>query len=93
LVRALTSISESAREHERILQQVDIAVAEPRAAALVVALLPIVGLGMGSLLGSSPITWLFDTTPGRLVFVAALVLEVAGCWWAWRIVRGVVDSI
>ena len=93
LVRALTSIADSAREHERILQQVDIAVAEPRAAALVVAILPIVGLGMGSLLGSNPLSWLIGTMIGRLVLLAALTLEVVGCWWAWRIIRGVAEPL
>jgi tight adherence protein B len=93
LVRALTSIADSAREHERILQQIDIAVAEPRAAAMVVAVLPIIGLGMGSLLGSSPLTWLIATTIGRCVLASALALEVIGSWWAWRIIRGVAEPV
>ncbi len=91
LVASLHSISESARERERILQHIEVAVAEPRAAALVVALLPIVGLGMGSLLGSDPVHWLVGTTVGRLVLLVALTLEGVGCLWSWRIIRSVAE--
>jgi len=92
LVKSLCSISESARDRERILAQVEVAIAEPRAAALVVALLPIVGLGMGSLLGSHPLHWLLETTVGRLVLLTAVILEAAGSLWAWRIIRSATES-
>ena len=91
LVKSLQSISDSARERERILQHVEVAIAEPRAAALVVALLPIVGLGMGSLLGAEPLHWLFGTSAGRLVTLVALTLEGLGCLWSWQIVRSVAE--
>lgn len=91
LVKSLSSISESARERERIRQQVEVAIAEPRAAALVVAVLPVVGLGMGSLLGANPLGWLMYTTVGRLILLGAISLEALGCWWAWRIIRSVAE--
>jgi len=91
LVKSLTSISESARERERMRQQVDVAVAEPRAAALVVAVLPVIGLGMGSLLGANPLGWLMYTTVGRLMLLGAITLEALGCWWSWHIIRSVAE--
>jgi tight adherence protein B len=92
LVAALTSIADSARDQERILQGVEVAVAEPKAAAAVVAALPIVGLGMGSMLGSSPLGWLVGTGLGRAILVVAIALELVGCWWSLRIIRAVADS-
>ncbi len=91
LVKALTSIAESARARERNRQAVEVAVAEPRAAALVVALLPGVGLGMGSMLGSSPFGWLLGTTIGRVILLSAMCLELLGCWWSWHIIQKVRD--
>ena len=91
LVKSLSSISESARERERMLQQVEVAIAEPRAAAAVVAVLPAIGLGMGSLLGANPLGWLINTTVGRLILLSAITLEVVGCLWAWRIIRSVAE--
>lgn len=91
LVQSLSALSQSARERERMAEQLQIAIAEPRAAAVVVALLPVVGLGMGSLLGAHPLTWLLSTTIGHLVILFAVVLEGAGCLWAWLIIRSAGD--
>ena len=74
-----------------MLQQVEVAIAEPRAAAAVVAVLPAIGLGMGSLLGANPLGWLINTTVGRLILLSAITLEVVGCLWAWRIIRSVAE--
>jgi tight adherence protein B len=49
------------------------------------ALLPLVGIGFGMMLGSDPLAWLLGTTPGRLCLLAGLVLTAAGTLWTGRI--------
>ncbi len=85
LAASLASLAESARERERIRRDPHAAVAEPRATAVVLAALPIVGLGLGAVLGAQPWAWLLGTSWGRLVLVAGLALEGVGAAWAWRI--------
>jgi Flp pilus assembly protein TadB len=45
------------------------------------------------MLGADPLTWLLTTTPGRLVLVAGIALDLVGVAWAWRIVRGLEGSV
>ncbi|WP_030898466.1 type II secretion system F family protein [Streptomyces sp. NRRL F-5126] len=53
----------------------------------VLALLPGVGLGLGSAMGAHPLTILLHTPAGFACLVAGALLESAGLWWAGRIVR------
>ena len=59
--------------------------AEPRATAVVLAGLPLLGLVMGTALGADPLAWLLGTVAGRSVLALGVLLEVVGAWWAWRI--------
>jgi tight adherence protein B len=59
--------------------------AEPRATAVVLSLLPLLGLGLGAVLGADPLAWLLGSRAGLVVLAAGLALEAVGAWWAWRI--------
>jgi tight adherence protein B len=85
LAAALLSLADSARAAERVRRELHAGLAEPRATALVLAALPLVGLGMGIGLGADPLDWLLGTTAGRGVLALGIALEAAGAWWAWRI--------
>jgi tight adherence protein B len=63
--------------------------AGPKATARVLALLPAVGLLLGSGLGGSPVAWLLGTPLGWLMLALGLGLEAVGLWWVRRLVRGV----
>lgn len=63
------------------------ALAGPRATARMLALLPVLGIGLGSLLGTQPLSWLLG--PGIPAFIAGGVLAGVGAWWTHRITSGV----
>jgi tight adherence protein B len=85
LAAALTTLADSAREGQRVRDELRAGLAEPRATAVVLACLPLLGLALGSLLGADPVAWLFGSRAGLLVLAAGLALEAAGACWAWRI--------
>jgi tight adherence protein B len=85
LASSLATLADSARETERIRGELRAGLAEPRATALVLAALPLLGLALGSALGADPWHWLLGSPAGLVVLVAAIALEAVGTWWAWRI--------
>lgn len=85
LAASLATLSDAGRENERLHRELRAGLAEPRATALVLAALPVVGLGLGSLLGAAPLPWLVGSAVGLAVLAAGAALEVLGAWWAWRI--------
>lgn len=54
---------------------------------VLLALLPVAGLGMGWALGADPLDVLFHTPGGIACLAAGGLLEAAGLFWAGRIVR------
>lgn len=85
LADALLTLADAARAGERVRRELHAGLAEPRATALVLAGLPLLGLAFGILLGADPLGWLLGSTPGRAVLLAGAGLEALGAWWAWRI--------
>ncbi|WP_406510782.1 type II secretion system F family protein [Streptomyces sp. NBC_00212] len=61
--------------------------AGPRTTVLLLALLPALGLVLGTAMGASPLRVLLHSAAGFGCLLVAGVLEVAGVWWAARIVR------
>jgi tight adherence protein B len=60
--------------------------AAPRATVRLLAFLPVVGIAMGYMLGANPLAWFVDTGIGKVTFLAAGGLTIAGSWWSHRIV-------
>ncbi|MFG3094873.1 type II secretion system F family protein [Streptomyces sp. NPDC048202] len=59
-----------------------------RATALLLAVLPLLGLLLGAAMGADPLRVLLHTGAGLGCLVAGALFEGAGVWWAARIVRG-----
>ena len=93
LAAALGSLADAAREADAVRAELRVGVAEPRATAVVLALLPLAGAALGWLLGADPLAWLLGTAPGRLVLLGGIALDLVGAAWAWRIVRGLEESV
>ena len=85
LAASLTVLADAARDTERVRNELRAGVAEPRATAIVLATLPLLGVALGTALGAEPVPWLLGSAPGRVVLAAGLALEVVGAWWSWRI--------
>ncbi|MFF7338769.1 type II secretion system F family protein [Streptomyces sp. NPDC008163] len=54
---------------------------------VVLALLPVVGLGLGAAMGADPLRVLLHSTAGLVCLVTGGLLEACGLFWAARIVR------
>ncbi|MEU6774222.1 type II secretion system F family protein [Streptomyces sp. NPDC046759] len=59
-----------------------------RATTVLLAVLPALGLLLGSAMGADPLRVLLHTGAGLGCLAAGSAFEVAGAWWAVRIVRG-----
>lgn len=89
LADSLRTVAASARAAEEVRVEMEGQLAGPRATARMLSLLPVVGIALGSLMGSDPLTWLLGTLPGRLCLAAGLVLTAIGTWWTGRIAASV----
>jgi tight adherence protein B len=85
----MRQVAASARAAEDVRVELEGQLAGPRATARVLAALPLVGLGLGIMLGSDPLSWLLTTVPGRLCFGTGAVLTTVGMWWTSRIALSV----
>ncbi|WP_375497680.1 type II secretion system F family protein [uncultured Jatrophihabitans sp.] len=66
---------------------VTVALAGPRASAALVALLPVLGLGLGTAMGASPVGILSGSSAGRLLCLVGVVLDVSGVLWIRTVLR------
>lgn len=86
---AARNLGHAAMDRERARRELASEMAGPRATAKVLALLPAVGLLLGSGFGGSPWTWLTTTGPGLMILGLGLVLEFLGLAWVQWLVRRV----
>jgi tight adherence protein B len=66
--------------------------AGPRATAVMLACLPVLGLLLGAALGADPLYVLLHTGAGLGCLLLGGVLEGVGVWWVLRIVRGAEET-
>lgn len=66
-------------------RQVHARMAGPRASAMVLAVLPVVGVLLGEFSGARPFHVLTSTTAGQFLLALGAVLGAAGVWWTQRI--------
>ena len=86
LAEALDRVADSLRALADADRQVDLAIAGPIATARIVAALPLLGIGMGLLIGADPLGVLFGTVPGAVGGARGAVLLTIGIRWNGRLV-------
>jgi tight adherence protein B len=91
----LADIIENLARHERDAAEARVelraSLAGPKATARMLAFLPLLGVGLGYLLGADPITWFFSDPLGPPMLIAGAVFTGAGVLWTRRI-TGQVES-
>jgi tight adherence protein B len=83
------AVEDDLRARRRHRLELRAAVAAPKASALLLAGLPVLGLAMGSGVGADPWGVLTTTGTGQVLLVAGVALELAGLAWTGRLVRRV----
>ncbi|HSV67072.1 MAG TPA: type II secretion system F family protein [Mycobacteriales bacterium] len=87
LSTVLDQAERAARDRQRHDHQLAALLAGPRATAVLLAALPVVGLALGVAMGAHPLAVLLGTAAGQGALVAGVLLEMAGLAWTERIVR------
>lgn len=88
----LTRMAEALDDEIHASDARDSAVAGPRATARILATLPVIGLGLGALLGTDPWGVLTGTPWGRASFLGGAILALGGALWSRRLVRAAVSG-
>ena len=81
----LDRITRSQRAEQEIRREVASALAAPQATARMLALLPLLGLGLGAGLGGNPVGLLLETGFGLICLFCGTALASAGLWWVERL--------
>jgi len=87
LAAVAAAVEDDLRAAQRLRQELRTATAGPRASAMLLAGLPLVGLAMGNGVGADPWRVLTTTAPGQVLLVVGVALEVLGLLWAERLVQ------
>lgn len=74
---------------ERFSTQVNAGMAGARTTATVLAVLPLLGVGLGELIGAQPLRFLFST--GQWLLVIGVALTCSGLAWSDHITSGVLE--
>ncbi len=80
------AVEDDLRARRRHRQELRAAVSAPRASAMLLAGLPVLGLAMGAGVGADPWGVLTTTGTGQVLLVAGVALELAGLAWSGRLV-------
>lgn len=87
LAGPVSRLAASLGEEEQLRREVAAQLAGARATAVLLALLPLLGIAMGTALGASPHQVLLQTPVGRVCLVVGVGLDVAGYRWIAHLTR------
>lgn len=87
LAAVVAAVEDDLRARQRQRLELRSATAGPRASALLLAGLPVLGLAMGSGVGADPWAVLTTTGTGQVLLVLGVILELAGVVWSRRLVE------
>lgn len=85
LAKVLDRIAAVLRDDQDVRREVTASLASPRATALMLAVLPLFGLGLGTSIGADPLGVLLESLPGALCLALGCALAVGGLFWVERI--------
>ncbi|MEU0099162.1 type II secretion system F family protein [Streptomyces sp. NPDC006267] len=87
LAAGLERLEAALREERRRREELRAQLAGAWSTVVVLALLPVAGLGLGAALGADPLRVLLHTPGGLACLALGVVLEASGLFWACRIMR------
>jgi tight adherence protein B len=87
IASVLDQVYEDLRVQCRRSQLIAAQLAGPRATAVLLSLLPALGILLGTAIGAHPVEVLLGSAPGQLALLVGVGLDAAGVLWTVRIVR------
>lgn len=81
------------RDDEAVRREVASQLAGARSSARVLAVLPVVGILLGTSMGARPLDVLFKTPYGLMCLGLGAGLAATGLWWTERLARNVEDRV
>jgi len=84
---ALTQVADKLMNRRNQEQLIATELASTKATVFVLAWLPIMGAGMGLMLGADSMSWLLGSSAGRVCLVLGLGLELVGWHWIKRLLK------
>ena len=88
LAEVVRRAGEEVSETNRHAAEIEAALAGPRATALILTALPLLGLGLGHLMGADPLGTLGSGVIGAALAIIGAALIAAGLLWTTRIIAG-----
>ena len=88
----LDRIEQDLRSQQDQRREVAAALAGARSTGTMLAVLPLLGIGLGAGMGAHPITVLLARPRGQVALVAGVVLEALGVLWTSRIIASAQDT-
>jgi tight adherence protein B len=86
---SISQLSIALRAQQEVRAHLEAELAGPRATAVTLGFLPVIGIGLGYTLGAEPLTWFFSGLFGLGTLLVGLALTLSGLWWTSRIAGGV----
>jgi tight adherence protein B len=91
MAEVLDAVRRDAAAGVRFARQTHARMAGPRASAVVLALLPAVGIALGEAMGARPVHVLASTVPGQILLVVGSALVWAGMAWSAKLTERAVS--
>lgn len=85
LAPAVDRVADALHDELELARSLAVSLAGPRTTVRLLAVLPLVGLGLGGVLGARPLAFLLGTPAGLGCLVAAVGFDLAGVIWGRRI--------
>jgi tight adherence protein B len=92
LADVLDAVSRDLDQRGRFTRQVLARLAGPKSSATVLSLLPVLGIGLGEVMGARPLHLLTSTPAGGLLLMIGVVLLCAGVTWSAHLTERVVPT-
>jgi len=93
LAEVVARVEAELRAVAAVHEKADAELAGARATGGLLAMLPLLGVGLGQAMGARPLHVLLDTPVGALCSGAGLALELAGLAWVQRLTGGAVGTV
>ncbi len=89
LAASIAQLYLSLRAQQETRAHLEAELAGPRATAVTLGFLPVIGIGLGYMLGAQPLTWFFSSLLGVGTLIFGVGVTLLGLWWTSKIARRV----